>query len=84
MKDLGEEPRDRSKKLFGLSEFMYIHNIVKRFDIENSKKGYILMRHGVQISKEHSPKTLEDIDGEDLTRIGDWIHHIHYAMYKTR
>ena len=39
---------------------MYIDTIVKRFGMENSKKGFKLIRHGVQISKEHSPKTPED------------------------
>ena len=68
MKDLGEATyvlgmriyRDRSRRLLGLSQSMYINTIVKRFGMENSNKGFILMRHGVQISNEHFPKTLED------------------------
>ena len=56
MKDLGELTyvlririyRDRSRRLFGLSQSMYIDTIVKRFGIENSKKGFISMRYGVQ------------------------------------
>ena len=52
--------RDRSRRLLGLSQSMYIDIIVKRFGMENSKRGFIPMRHGVQISKEHSPKTPED------------------------
>ena len=68
MKDLREATyvlgiciyRDRLKKLLGLSQSRYIDTIVKRFGMENSKKGFIPMRHGVQISKELSPKTLED------------------------
>ena len=63
MKDLGEETyvlgihiyRDRLRRLLGLSQSMYIDTIVKRFGMENSKKGFIAMSHGVQISKEHSP-----------------------------
>ena len=39
---------------------MYIDTIVQRFGMENSKKGFRPMRHAVQISKEHLPKTLED------------------------
>ena len=39
---------------------MYIDTIVKRFGMENSKRDFIPIRHGVQISKEHSPKTPED------------------------
>ena len=68
MKDLREATyilgihiyRDRSKKLLGLSQSMYIDTIVKRFGMQDSKKGFIPMRHGVKISKEQSPKTLED------------------------
>ena len=52
--------RDRSRRLLGLSQSMYIDTIVKWFCMENSKRGFILMRHGVQISKEHSPKAPED------------------------
>ena len=52
--------RDRSKKLLRLSQSMYIDTIVKRFGMEDSKKGFIPMIHGVQISKDQSPKTLED------------------------
>ena len=47
MKDLGEASyilemkiyRDRSKKMLGLSQFMYIDTVLKRFSMENSKKG---------------------------------------------
>ena len=68
MNDLGEATyvlgiriyRDRSRRLLGLSQSMYIDTIVKWFGMENSKRGFILMRHGVQISKEHSPKAPED------------------------
>ena len=68
MKDFGEATyvlrihiyRDRSKRFLGLSQSMYIDTIIKRFGMDNSKKGFIPMRNGVQISKEDSPKTLED------------------------
>ena len=65
---------------------MYIDTIVKRFGMENSKRGFIQMRHGVQIPKEHSPKTPEDraLVEKDSVCIDDWIHHVSYDMYKTR
>ena len=55
MKDLGEATyvlgiriyRDRSRRLLGLSQSMYIDTIVKRLGMENSKRGFIPMRHGV-------------------------------------
>ena len=39
---------------------MYIDTIVKRFGMKDSKKGFVSMRRGVQISKEQSPKTPKD------------------------
>ena len=68
LNDLGEATfmwgirtyRDRLRRLLGLSQSMYINTIVKRFGMENFKKGFIPMRHAVQIYKEHLPNTLED------------------------
>ena len=48
MKDLGEASyilrmkiyRDKSKKMLGLSQSTYIDTMLKRFSMENSKKGY--------------------------------------------
>ena len=68
MKDLGEASyvlgimiyRDRSKRMLGLSQSMYIEKIVKKFDMENSKRGFIPMRHGIYLSKEMSPKTPQE------------------------
>ena len=63
---------------------MYIDTIVKRFGMENSKRGFILMRHEVQISKEHSPKTLEDRALMEKIPYASAIGSIMYAMLCTR
>ena len=55
IKDLGEATytlgiridRDRLRGLLGLSQSIYIDTIAKRFGMENSKKDFISMRHGV-------------------------------------
>ena len=65
MKDLREASyvlgiriyRDGSKRVLGLSQSMYIEKIVKRFGMKNSKRSFILMRYGIYLSKEISPKT---------------------------
>ena len=88
MKDLGEATyilgiriyRDRSRRLLGLSQSMYIDTIVKRFGMENSKRGFIPMRHGVQISKEHSPKTPKDRALMEKIMYASAIGSIMYAM----
>ena len=92
MKDLGEATyvlgirvyRDRWRRLLGLSQSMYIDTIVKRFGMENSKKGFIPMRHGVQISKEHSPKTPKDRAYMEKIPYASVIRSIMYAMLCTR
>jgi hypothetical protein len=59
MKDLGEAVhilgikiyRDRSKRLIGLSQDTYIDKILYRFNMNDSKKGFLPMSHGITISK---------------------------------
>ena len=54
MMDLGEAAyilgiriyRDRSKKLIGLSQDTYIDKILNRFNMQDSKKGFLPMSHG--------------------------------------
>ena len=92
MKDLGEATyvleiriyRDRSKRLLGLSQSIYIDTIVKRFGMENSKKGFIPMRRGVQISKEHLPKTLEYLALMERISYASAIGSIMYVIRCTR
>ena len=92
MKDLGEFTyvlgiriyRDRSRRLLGLSQSMYIDTIVKRFGMTNSKKFFIPMRHGVQISKEHSPKTLKNRALMEKISYASAIRFIMYTMLCTR
>ncbi|KAL0451349.1 UNVERIFIED_CONTAM: Retrovirus-related Pol polyprotein from transposon TNT 1-94 [Sesamum latifolium] len=64
MKDMGEASyilgikiyRDRSRRMLRLTESSYIEKVLKRFKIENSKRGFLPMRHGVKLSKKQSPK----------------------------
>ncbi|KAK8540293.1 hypothetical protein V6N12_046580 [Hibiscus sabdariffa] len=59
MKDLGEAAyilgvkiyRDRSRRLLGLSQSTYIDKVLKRFNIEASKKGFLPITHGISLSK---------------------------------
>jgi hypothetical protein len=57
MKDLGEATyilgikiyRDRSKKLIGLSQDTYIDKILNRFNVQDYKKGFLPMSHGITL-----------------------------------
>ncbi|KAK8697972.1 hypothetical protein V6N13_114104 [Hibiscus sabdariffa] len=68
MKDLGEAAyilgvkiyRDRSKRLLGLSQSTYIDKVLKRFSMEESKRGFLPMRHGISLSKEMCPSTPQE------------------------
>ena len=68
MKDLGEASfilgmkiyRDRSKRMLGLSQSTYIDTVLKRFNMKNSKIGYFLIGHGINLSKEDCPTTPQE------------------------
>ena len=68
MKDLEEASyilgikiyRDRSRRMLGLSQFRYIDQVLKRFSMEESKRGYLPIGHGIHLSKKMSPKTPEE------------------------
>nr|GEW37146.1 hypothetical protein [Tanacetum cinerariifolium] len=65
MKDLGEATyilgikiyRDRSKRLIGLCQKAYIEKILKRYYMENSKRGMILMQEKLKLSKSQGAST---------------------------
>ncbi|KAK8547548.1 hypothetical protein V6N12_031685 [Hibiscus sabdariffa] len=68
MKDLGEAAyilgvkiyRDRSRRLLGLSQSTYIDKVLKSFNMEASKKGFLPMTHGISLSKEMCPSTSQE------------------------
>ncbi|GJU86286.1 hypothetical protein Tco_1293832 [Tanacetum coccineum] len=65
MKDLGEAAyilrikiyRDRSKQLIDLCQSAYIEKILKRYFMENSKRGTIPMQEKLKLSKSQSAST---------------------------
>nr|GEY18648.1 putative retrotransposon protein [Tanacetum cinerariifolium] len=65
MKDLGEAAyilgikiyRDRSKRLIGLCQSAYIEKILKRYCVENSKRGSIPMQEKIKLSKSQGAST---------------------------
>ena len=70
MKDLGDGSfilkikvyRDRSRRILGLSQKIYIEEVLKRFSMENSKRGLISFRHDIHLSKKMCPNTPEEIE----------------------
>ena len=92
MKDLGEAnyilgiklPRDRKNKVLALSQALYIDKILARFSMENSKKGTLPFKHGVHLSKEQSPKTLEQKERMSRIPFASAVGSLMYVMLCTR
>ncbi|KAJ9566734.1 hypothetical protein OSB04_002700 [Centaurea solstitialis] len=92
MKDPGEAAyilgikiyRNRSKRLIGLSQSTYIDKVLKRFRMDESKKGFIPMQHGIVLSKTQCPVSSEDQDRMKSVPYASAIGSIMYAMLCTR
>ncbi|KAJ9544171.1 hypothetical protein OSB04_023878 [Centaurea solstitialis] len=92
MKDLGEAAyilgikiyRNRSRRLIGLSQGTYIDKVLKRFRMDESKKGFIPMQHGIVLSKAQCPESSQDKDKMKSIPYASAIGSIMYAMLCTR
>ena len=92
MKDLGEATyilgikiyRDRSKRLIGLSQDTYIDKVLKRFNMEEAKKGFLPMSHGIHLSKTQCPTTTDERERMSKVPYASAIGSIMYAMISTR
>ncbi|KAK8597315.1 hypothetical protein V6N13_001938 [Hibiscus sabdariffa] len=92
MKDLGEAAyilgvkiyRDRSRRLLCLSKSTYIEKVLKRFGMEESKRGFLPMRHGISLSKEMCPSTPQERERMSQIPYASVIGSIMYAMICTR
>ena len=92
MKDLGEAAyilgikiyRDRSRRLIGLSQDTYIDKVLKRFNMEEAKKGFLPMSHGIHLSKTQCPTTTDEQDRISKVPYTAVIGSIMYAIISTR
>ena len=92
MKNLGEASyilgikiyRDKSNRIIGLSQSTYIDKVLNRFSMQNSKRGFLPMCHGITLSKTQCP-TAQD-EGGRMSKIpyAYAIGSIMYAMLCTR
>jgi hypothetical protein len=92
MKDLGEAAyilgirnyRDRSRRLIGLSQDTYIDKVLKHFSMEQSKKGFLPMSHGIHLSKTQCPSTTDELDLMSKVPYASAVGSIMYTMISTR
>jgi hypothetical protein len=91
MKDLGEAAyilgikiyRDRSKRLIGLSQDVYIDKILNRFNMQDSKNGFLSMSHGITLSKKQCSLEHDEQERMRAIRYASSIGSIMYVMLCT-
>ena len=92
MKDLGEAVyilgikfyRDRSRRLIDLSQSTYLDKILKKFKMDQSKKGLLPVLQGVRLSSAQFPATAKDKEEMSVIPNALAIGSIMYAMLCTR
>ncbi|GJS24549.1 retrotransposon protein, putative, ty1-copia subclass [Tanacetum coccineum] len=92
MKDLGEAAyilgikiyRDRSRWLIGLCQSAYIEKILKRFHMENSKRGSIPMQDKLRLSKSQGASTPAELKRMQSVPYASAVGSIMYAVRCTR
>ena len=92
MKDLGEVTyilgikiyRDRSKRLLGLSQSTYVDTMLKRFSMENSKKGYFSIDQRISLSKGDCLTILQERERMSRVSYASIVDSIMYVMTSTR
>ena len=92
MKDLGEAShilgikllRDCQKRMLGLSQASYIDEILARFSIQDSKKGFVPFRVGSSLSANQRSKTPAEIERIRGNPYASAVGSLMYAMMCTR
>nr|GEX77730.1 retrotransposon protein, putative, Ty1-copia subclass [Tanacetum cinerariifolium] len=92
MKDLGEAAyilgikiyRDRSKRLIDICQSAYIEKILKRYCMENSKRGSIPMQEKLKLSKSQGASTPAEMKRMQNVPYASAVGSIMYAVRCTR
>ncbi|GJV05061.1 retrotransposon protein, putative, ty1-copia subclass [Tanacetum coccineum] len=88
MKDLGEAAfilgikiyRDRSKRLIGLSQNAYMDKILKRYKMDNSKRGHIPMQERLDLNKSQGAQTPKEVNRMKNVPYASAVGSIMYAL----
>ncbi|GKA89427.1 retrotransposon protein, putative, ty1-copia subclass [Tanacetum coccineum] len=92
MKDLGEAAfilgikiyRDRSKRLIRLGQNAYMDKILKRYRMDNSKRGHIPMQERLDLNKTQGASTPEEVKRMQNVPYASAVGSIMYAVRCTR
>ena len=93
MKDLGEAAyilgikiyRDRSRRLIGLSQSTYLDKVLKKFKMDQEKKGFLPVLQGVKLNQTQCPTTAEDREKNERCSLcfSHKLYHVCNAVYQT-
>nr|GEW33934.1 hypothetical protein [Tanacetum cinerariifolium] len=76
--------RDRSRRLMGLCQSAYIENILKRYCMENSKRGSIPMQEKLKLSKSQGASTPAELKRMQNVPYASAVGSIMYDVRCTR
>ncbi|GKC61071.1 hypothetical protein Tco_1088669, partial [Tanacetum coccineum] len=76
--------RDRSKQLIGLSQNAYMDKILKRYKMDNSKRGYIPMQKRLGLNKSQGAQTPKEVNYMKNVPYASVVGFIMYAVRCTR
>ncbi|GJU79998.1 retrotransposon protein, putative, ty1-copia subclass [Tanacetum coccineum] len=90
MKDLGEAAfilgikiyRDRSKRLIGLSQNAYMDKILKRYKMDNSKRGHIPMQERLDLNKSQGAQTPKEVNRMKNVPYASAVGELHWTAVK--
>nr|GEX25027.1 protein TORNADO 1 [Tanacetum cinerariifolium] len=74
--------RDRSRRLIGLCQSDYIEKILKRFCMENSKRGSIPMQEKLKLSKSQGASTPAELKRNVTSRFQQNLGDLHWTTVK--
>ncbi|GJS78875.1 retrotransposon protein, putative, ty1-copia subclass [Tanacetum coccineum] len=88
MKDLGEATfilgikiyRDRSKRLIGIGQNTYMDKILKRYKMDNSKRGHIPMQERLDLNKSQGSQTPKEVNHIKNIPYASAVGSIMYAI----
>ncbi|GJR87892.1 hypothetical protein Tco_0211903 [Tanacetum coccineum] len=76
--------RDRSKRLIGLGQNAYMDKILKRYRMDNSKRGHIPMQERLDLNKTQGASTPEEVKRMQNVPYASAVGSIMYVVRCTR
>ncbi|GJS78905.1 hypothetical protein Tco_0728786 [Tanacetum coccineum] len=76
--------RDRSKRLIGLGQNAYMDKILKRYKMDNSKRGHIPMQERLDLNKTQGASTPKEVKRMQNVPYASVVGSIMYAVRCTR